>query len=123
MTTEPNSGSRLLWPHLYSVRLRVNLFIEKVLCQDVEVPIFLTDSVGSDELELLQGKLIELVFHFPDVRLLQLCDGLLGGQFLLCGFPQVGFLSYLQWKIRKVNNSYRIHTDKASLLEKWLMLP
>lgn len=123
MTTEPSSGSRLLWPHLYSVRLRVNLFIEKVLCQNVEVPVFLTDSVGSDELELLQGKLIELVFHFPDVRLLQLCDGLLGGQFLLCGFPQVGFLSYLQWKIRKVNKSYRIHTDKASLLEKWLMLP
>lgn len=98
---EPSSGSRLLWPHLYSVRLRVNLFIEKVLCQDIEVSIFLTDRVGSDELELLQGKLIELVFHFPDVRLLQLCDGLLGGQFLLCGFPKVGFLSYLQWKNKK----------------------
>lgn len=90
--------SRQLWPHPHSVRLGVNLFIEKVLGQDVEVSVFLTDSVGSDELELLQSKLIELILHFPDVRLLQLGDGLLGGQFLLCGFSKVRFLSYLQWK-------------------------
>lgn len=87
--------------HAHSVRLRVNLFIEKVLGQDVEVSVLLPDGVGSDELELLQRKLIELVLHLPDVGLLQLRDGLLGGQFLLCGFPQVGFLSYLQWKDKR----------------------
>lgn len=38
---------------LYSVRFRVNFFIEKVLCEDVEVSIFFSYSVGSDELELL----------------------------------------------------------------------
>lgn len=99
--TESSSRSGALRPHPRSVRLRVNLFVEKVLGQDVEVAVLLADRVGSDELELLQGKLVELILHFPNVRLLQLCDGLLGGQFLLCGFPKVRFLSYLRWKNKK----------------------
>jgi hypothetical protein len=101
VVTQSSSGAGVLWPHLRSVRLRVNLFVEKVLGQDVEVSVFLADSVSSDELELLQSKLIELILHLPNVRLLQLRDSLLGGQLLLCGFPKVRFLSYLRWKDRK----------------------
>lgn len=38
---------------LYSVRFGVNFFIKKVLCEDVEVSIFFSYSMGSDELKLL----------------------------------------------------------------------
>lgn len=79
--TQSRSKSRELWPQLRSVRLGVNLFIEKVLGQDVEVSVFLPDSVGSDELELLQSKLIEVILRFPDVRLCSLAVVCLVGSF------------------------------------------
>lgn len=62
------------------------------MCQQVEFSVLFPDSVCPDELELLQCKLIELVFHLPDGRLLQLGNGLLSGGLLLAGLPQVGFL-------------------------------
>lgn len=51
---------------LLSVGFGVDLLIEKVLGQQIEFPILLSDSVCSDKLELLQGKFIELVLHLPD---------------------------------------------------------
>lgn len=45
----PKSNSHTL----NSVRFGVNLFIKKVLCEDVEVSIFFSYSMGSDELKLL----------------------------------------------------------------------
>lgn len=75
----------------------VDFLVEEVLRQQVELPVLLPDSMRSDELELLQSKLIEVVFHFPDGRLLQLGDGLLGGRLLLARPPQVRFLA---WKRR-----------------------
>ncbi len=70
----------------------VDFLIEEVLCQQVQFPVLFSDSVCPDKLELLQRKLIELVLHLPDGRLLQLGDRLLCGRLLLAGLPQVGFL-------------------------------
>lgn len=44
----------------------IDFFIKEVLSQDVEFPILFSDSMGPDELELLQCKLIKLVLHLPD---------------------------------------------------------
>lgn len=60
--------------------------------QQVELPVLFSDSMRPDELELLQCKLVKLILHLPDGRLLQLDDGLLGWWFLLTGLPQVGLL-------------------------------
>lgn len=69
----------------------------------MEFAVLLPDGVCSHELELLQGKLIKLVLHLPDVGLLQFGGGLLGGGFLLRGLPQVGFLSYRVEKVERVS--------------------
>lgn len=70
----------------------VDLLIEEVLSQQVEFPVLLPDGVSPDKLELLQGKLVELVLHLPDGGLLQLGAGFLGGRLLLTCLPKVGFL-------------------------------
>ena len=49
-----------------SVGFGVYLLIEEVLGKQIEFPVFLSDGVRSDKLELLQGKLVELVLHLPD---------------------------------------------------------
>lgn len=69
----------------------MDFVIEVVLLHHVQLPILFSHSVRPHKLELLLGKLIELVLHLPHSRLLQLGDRLLGGQFLLAGLPQVGF--------------------------------
>lgn len=63
------------------------------MSQQVELPVLLSDGVRPDELKLLKCKLIELVLHLPDGRLLQLGDGLFSGRLFLTGLPQVRFLS------------------------------
>lgn len=70
----------------------VDFLIEEVLRQQVELPILFSNSMCPDELELLQCKLIELVLHLPDGRLLQLGDRLLCGRLFLAGLSQMGFL-------------------------------
>lgn len=82
----------------------VDLLVEEVLGQQVQLPVLLSDSVGSDELELLQSKLIEVVLHLPDAGLLQLGDGLLGGRLLLAGLPQVGLLTCNGGGVRFLNS-------------------
>ena len=76
-----------------SLVLGVDLLIEEVLGQQVQLAVLLAYGVSADELELLQGELVELVLHLPDGRLLQLGGGLLGGRLLLRGLPQVGLLA------------------------------
>lgn len=76
-----------------SLVLGVDLLVEEVLRQHVEFPVFLSDGVRSDELELFQRKLVKLVLHLPNGRLLQLGNRLLGGRLLFAGLPQVGLLS------------------------------
>ena len=49
-----------------SVGFGVYLLIEEVLGKQIEFPVFLSDGVRSDKLELLQGKFVELVLHLPD---------------------------------------------------------
>lgn len=88
---------------LTSVDLGVNLLIKKALGQNVEFAVFLPHGVCSHKLELLQGKLVKLALHLPDVGLLQLGGGLLGGGFLLCGLPQVGLLSYRAEEVDRVS--------------------
>ena len=73
--------------------LGVDLLVEEVLRQQVELAVLLADGVGADELELLQGELVEVVLHLPDGRLLQLGGGLPGRRLLLRGPPQVGLLT------------------------------
>ena len=73
--------------------LGVDLLVEEVLGQQVELAVLLADSVSADELELLQGELVELVLHLPDGRLLQLGRGLPGGRLLLRCPPQMGLLA------------------------------
>ena len=70
----------------------VDFLVEEVLCQQVKLPILFSDSMCPDKLELLQCKLIELVLHLPDGRLLQFGDRLFCGRLFLTGLPQVGFL-------------------------------
>ena len=65
----------------------VYFLVEEILSQQVELAILFSDCVCPDELELLQSKLVELVLHLPDGRLLQLGDGLLCGRLLLAGLP------------------------------------
>lgn len=81
-------------PTCVSLVFRVDFLIEEVLCQQIEFSVLFPDSMRSDELELLQSKLIELVLHLPKGRLLQLGDRLLCGWLLFARLPQVGFLPY-----------------------------
>lgn len=80
------------YEHVFLLVFGVDFLIEEVLCQQVELPILFSDCMCPDKLELLQCKLIELVLHLPDGRLLQLGDRLLCGRLFLTGLPQVGFL-------------------------------
>lgn len=73
--------------------LGVDFLVEEVLSQQVELPVLFSDSVRPDELKLLECKLVEVVLHLPDGRLLQLGDGLFCGRLFLTGLPQVRFLS------------------------------
>lgn len=82
----------------------VDFLIEEVLCQQVELAVLFSDSMRPDKLELLQCKLVELVLHLPDGRLLQLGDGLLRGRLLLAGLPQVGFLPCEERRTKEVMN-------------------
>lgn len=88
-----------------SVDLGVNLLVEVALGQDVELAILLPDGVRSHKLELLQGKLIKLVLHLPDVGLLQLGRGLLGGGLFLRRLPQVGLLPCRAEKFKRVRSA------------------
>lgn len=53
-------------PTLHISVFGIDFLIEKVLCQQVELPILFSDSMCPDKLELLQCKLVELVLHLPD---------------------------------------------------------
>lgn len=96
-----------------SVDLGVNLLVEEALGQDVELAVLLPDGVCSHKLELLQGKLIKLVLHLPDVGLLQLGRGLLGGGLLLRGLPQVGLLPYSAERVSKVDRGSEVGGNAA----------
>lgn len=80
--------------HSQFLVLGVDLLIKEVLRQQVQLAVLLPDGVRPDKLELFQCKLIELVLHFPDGRLLQLGNRLPRGRLLLTGLPQVRFLSW-----------------------------
>lgn len=82
-------------PHVFydvSLVFGVDFLVEEVLCQQVKLPVLFSDSMCPDKLELLQCKLIELVLHLPDGRLLQFGDRLFCGRLFLTCLPQVGFL-------------------------------
>lgn len=72
-----------------SVNFGINLFIEEVLPEDVKLSILFSEGVGAHKLKLFLGKLIKLVFHFPDVGLLQLGRRLFGGGLFFSGLSQV----------------------------------
>lgn len=74
--------------------LGVDFLVEEVLRQEIQLAILFPHAVSTDELELLEHKLVKLVLQLPDGRLLQPSDGLLSGWLLLAGFPQVGFFSF-----------------------------
>lgn len=73
----------------------------------MEFAVLLPDRVCSHKLELLQGKLIKLVLHLPDVGLLQLGRGLLGGGLFLRGLSKVGLLPYCAEKVERVSEVAR----------------
>lgn len=70
-----------------SVHFRVDLLVEVVLRQNNELPVLLSDTMSTDELELLERELVELVLHLPHVRLLQLGDGFFHRRLLLTCLP------------------------------------
>lgn len=72
-----------------SVHFGINLFIEEVLPEDVKLSVLFSDSVAAHKLKLFLGKLVKLVFHFPDVGLLQLGCCVFGGGLFFSGLSQV----------------------------------
>ena len=75
------------------VHFGVDLLIEEALGQDKKFSILFPDSVGTHKLKLFKGKLVKLVFDFPDVGQLQFGYCLFGGGLLLGGLSQMRFLS------------------------------